>query len=289
MPEGDTIHKLAARLREHIEGRCLDGLWLRERGWLEVFGGSRVDEVAAIGKHLLVVIRSERTRPTRWILHVHLGMRGRWSVVSPDDAAARSRHPARVRLAVAGREWVATRTSVAELLRPGELEAHPTLSRLGPDLLDGPLDLDRIVQRARAYDPRTVSDLLLDQRIACGLGNVYRNELLFLAGLPPTAPTVDVSDEAIRRLYARGGELLRANLGGWRRTTTRRVTPEEPLRRGEPRSFVYGRKELPCLRCQRSIRASRVGDMARATYWCPSCQAHRPLPLVRAEGKWLEQ
>ena len=77
--------------------------------------------------------------------------------------------------------------------------------------------------------------------------------------------TVAVSDEAIRRLYARGGELLRANLGGWRRTTTRRVTPDEPLRRGEPRSFVYGRKGLPCLRCQRSIRASRWLTRSRSS------------------------
>jgi len=89
VPEGDTVHKLARALARDVEGRPLEGLWLRDRGWVELLAGRRVREVAALGKHLLVAVgpsaepagapleAADRTSDD-WVLHVHLGMNGRF-------------------------------------------------------------------------------------------------------------------------------------------------------------------------------------------------------------------
>ena len=76
MPEGDTIHKLAAAMRPALESRPLEGVWLRDRGWLEPLAGLPVLEVSALGKHLLVALGAASAY-TPWVLHVHLGMRSR--------------------------------------------------------------------------------------------------------------------------------------------------------------------------------------------------------------------
>ena len=117
-----------------------------------------------------------------------------------------------------------------------------------------------------------MSDLLLDQRVACGIGNVYRCEVLFLEHLHPEAPAASLSDRDLAALYRLARRLMRQNLGGWRRTTVRAVDREHPTRPGETRLFVYGREGLPCLRCNTPVRSSRTGDAARATWWCPRCQ-----------------
>ena len=191
------------------------------------------------------------------------------------DARPPGSEPA-LRLELRERAWVFRRTARAELLRAIDLAQHPALSRLGPDLLDREFDLAAVVRRARAREPRSVGELLLDQRVACGMGNVYKSEVLFLAGLAPETPVSRVPDETLRWLYATARQLLQQNLGGWRRTTTRKVDAQHPLLRGEPRTFVYGRAGQPCLRCQATVRASRLGDAARSTFWCPRCQPRRP-------------
>lgn len=279
MPEGDTIHKLAARLRPDLEGELLDTLWLRDRGEVAALAGSRVLEIAVLGKHLLLELEAPRAAATRWILHVHLGMHGRWERADPSGAWRRPIRQASLRLergrpGLAGESiaWACFRAARAELLRPIDFAHHPTLTRLGPDLLAPALDLPAILRRARRHAPPSVTDLLLDQRIACGLGNVYRNEVLFLEGLHPATPFASLSDETLTRLYRRARTLMQTNLGAWRRTTTRVVSEAAPLRRGEPRTWVHGRHGQGCLRCPRAIRVTRTGDAARATWWCPGCQ-----------------
>ncbi len=280
MPEGDTLHKLAAGLRPQAEGRPLSGLWLRDRGWVEEAPGWLVEEISALGKHLLVALRpAELEAPLahargRQVLHVHLGMHGR---VRAYDPRADGGHPSEtaLRLELGDRAWRFRRTATAELLRGIDLAQHPSLSRLGPDLLEHDLDLDAVIARARQVEPRTVSDLLLDQRVACGIGNVYRCEALFLEGSNPWTKAAEVDDALLRRLYTRARTLMRWNLGPWRRTTVRPVDATRPLRRGERRTWVYGRAGFACLRCQTELRASRAGDAARATFWCPRCQPRR--------------
>ncbi len=272
MPEGDTVHKLARALAPELEARPLRGLWLRDRGWLAPLAGHTVCEVSALGKHLLVGLAPPGGERAAWVLHVHLGMKGRWDRYREGEAWRRPIHQASVRLEAPARSYVCFRAARAEVLRPPALALHPTLSRLGPDLVADRLDLRRVVARARAREPRSAAELLLDQRVACGIGNVYKSEVLFLEGVHPRTSVAALPDAALGRLYARARTLLRANLGGWRRTTLRSVTPASLPAPGEPRLWVYGRGGEPCRRCGAAIRGARVGDEARSSFWCPGCQ-----------------
>jgi len=301
VPEGDTVHKLAAALGDALLERHLRGLWLRDRGWLAPLEGLAVLDVAARGKHLLMALGDSEKRRPAWVLHTHLGMRGRWHRIdvgasreephvdggADSDAAAgpppghEASSPvpeaipgaATACLEADGFRYVCSRTAVAEMLRAVDLALHPALSHLGPDLLDPPLPFADIVGRARTREPRSAAELLLDQTVACGIGNVYKSEVLFLEGIHPAAPPTRLPDVRIEALYRRAAELLAWNLGGWPRTTVRRVAPGRLPRPGEPRVWVYGRAGAPCLRCGARIREARLGDGARSTYWCGRCQA----------------
>ena len=276
MPEGDTVHKIAARFRATLVGHRLDALWVPDRGPVDALRGARIRDVSAVGKHLVIELGAPDApagATGRWFVHVHLGMWGRWHRYGLGERWRRRPADARIRLGVGGHDWVCFRAARAELLRRVDLETHPSITRLGPDLLDHRFDVEAVLARVPGAGARSVSDLLLDQRVACGIGNVYRNEILFLEALPPDTSVAALDAPTLRRLYRRARALMRANLGGWKRTTTRPVSKTRPLRPGEPRAWVYGRAGRPCLRCETPIRGGRQGDQARATYWCPRCQS----------------
>jgi endonuclease-8 len=109
-------------------------------------------------------------------------------------------------------------------------------------------------------------DVLLDQGVASGIGNVYKSELLFLEGLRPLAPLGEVPDRALAGLYREARRLLAANLGGGPRRTRFARGPGERL-------WVYGRRGRPCYRCTATVEGARLGRHLRITYWCPRCQA----------------
>jgi endonuclease-8 len=272
VPEGDTVHKLAAAFRPLLVGERVASLWLRRVGDVPAAAGERIDEVAALGKHFLIAIGA------RQVLHVHLGLHGSWHRYRAGEAWHRDRDAAWLRLATAEWELVCFRPKVAELVARAELRSHPVLSRLGPDLLAADVDWDEILERARRRAPETVGDLLFDQSIACGIGNAFKNEILFLAGLHPDTPPAALSGEALVGLFRTGRELLGRNLGGGPRTTTRPVNPGERWPAGEPRYFVFERTGEPCLRCGTPIELFRQGDYATLTYLCPRCQPAERLP-----------
>ncbi|MEW6280375.1 MAG: hypothetical protein AB1758_17225, partial [Candidatus Eremiobacterota bacterium] len=173
----------------------------------------------------------------------------------------------------------------AELLPLRDLPLHRPL-QLGPDLLSPEPDLAEVARRALADPSRPVAEVLLDQRVAAGLGNAYKSELCFLGpypgdlregdfwrpnrGVQPWEAVGTLGFEGAASLFARGRDALRANLGGWPRTTTwdRR---REPDRRG-PTHWVYARAGKPCLRCGQAIQSRLWGADARVTCWCPACQ-----------------
>lgn len=266
MPEGDTIHKLALRLRPALVGKKIEKLWLRDRGDVAEFTGVAIEEVVALGKHLLIALGP------RHVFHGHLGMNGKWLGFRHGERWSRSAATAVARIDTEDGSFVCFRAPVAELLRRIDLSAHPVLSRLGPDLLADDVDFARIVHRARNSDAREIADLLLDQRVACGIGNVYKSELLFLARIHPWTPAAAPSDGQIEDLFRSARALMLRNLGDWKRTTVAEVRPDQPWPRELPRVFVYGRSGEPCLRCRAPIASKRQGDAARTTYWCVCCQ-----------------
>ena len=239
MPEGDSLHRAAERLRI-LEGQVVAAESPHPRaaalGVAERIDGRTLERVEAIGKNLLltfdggVVVRS------------HLRMRGRWHV-----------RPAGAR--VRGRPWLVLRgRDVEALLWHGpvlELGDGATAA-LGPDIMAVPPELDTMLGRLRGADQRReLGEALLDQRLVAGIGNMWKAEGLFRARLSPWARLEEVSDGDLRRLLALTSEAMRSP-------------------RTRPR--VYGRAGRPCPECATPVAIRRQGDAARSTYWCPSCQ-----------------
>jgi len=242
VPEGDSLHRAAARLAPLVGERlAVEARHGRARvlGIAERLDGRRLEAVEAVGKNLLL------TWEGGLVLRSHLRMKGRWRV-------------ARAGARILGMPWLVLTGSrlQAVLSGGGELELttgpNPRVARLGPDVMLDPPDLDGMVARLRATDQgRELGDALLDQRLVAGIGNMWKAEGLFRAGVSPWARLRDVPDEDLRRVLAETSAAMRS---------------------GRARRLVYDRAGLPCARCTTPIAAWRQGDDARTAFWCPTCQ-----------------
>lgn len=215
--------------------------------------GRTVEGVEAQAKHLLVRFSGGLT------LHTHMRMTGSWHVYSAGERWRKPGWQARVVLEAGDRVAVCFNAPVVELLGQRDEAAHPSLSRLGPDVLKPPLDLDEVRRRASSLlAPETpVGDLLLDQRVLSGVGNIYRCEALFLGRTHPETPW---SDAPVDDLVTTAARLM----AGQARPGASRYQP-----------WVYGRTGRPCRRCRTLITSARTGRDARTAHWCPSCQPCR--------------
>jgi endonuclease-8 len=265
MPEGDTVHRVARVLGRELEGRVVDRLVVHDRGEVREAAGARVEGVEPLGKHMFIHLSSG------WSLRVHLGMHGKWRRLHVRQKRPRS---ATVEIESGTVAYVCHRAYRADLVRTGSARRHPKVARLGPDLLADPPDIDAAVRRARhpSHAGREVGDLLLDQRVAAGIGNVYKSEVLFECGIDPRARIGNLDEAELRGIYEKAAHLMRLNLLTRRRTHVplrRRPTPSSQ------RLWVYGRAGDPCLDCGTPVQRFLQGDMGRSTYHCPSCQPRR--------------
>jgi endonuclease-8 len=202
--EGDTIHRIAAELRSSLVGHRVVSSSIAYGVRTLVPTGTLVREVMARGKHLLIRFDVDR-------VSTHLGMHGVWRILPP--GGRNGRVPLRVAIQVQGAKAVCIAAPVVEVLPERALSVHPVLSALGPDLCDPEPDLDEVVARfARLVEPGAeIALTLLDQRIASGIGNVYKSEVLFAERLDPFTRADALSSERVRALYGTASRLLRAN------------------------------------------------------------------------------
>lgn len=254
MAEGDSILRLARRLDAALGGsevavrapgrRRPDGL---APGRID---GSTLTAVESRGKHLLLRFSGGL------VLHSHLGMRGSWALQAPGE---RWRGPA-------ASAWIAISSGAAEavnfngtsmrIVREAELARDPRLARLGSDILEPGLDPREAAAGLRGAGPGTeLGDALLDQTLLAGIGNIFKSEGCFAAGLDPWRRIGDLSGAELGRVAAATRELMLAAVESGR----------QPAR-------VYRRSGRPCPRCRVPIRSRAQGDEARITYWCPGCQ-----------------
>lgn len=263
MPEGDTIFRAARSLGVWLEGREITGARSqRARVAAERLVGQRVEKVEARAKHLLIRFTSGD------VLHTHMRMTGSWHVYRAGERWRKPGWQARVVLEAGARVAVCFEAPVVELLSAAELDRHRSLSGLGPDVLVDPFDVDEVCRRvARQPADRPVGDLLLDQRIVSGIGNIYRCESLFLAGVHPATPRTALEEPALRALVETASQLMRANLEPAQGFGRRFAPPGGPAG-----AWVYGRGGRPCYRCRSAVRVERTGDPPRDVWWCPSCQ-----------------
>jgi endonuclease-8 len=207
--------------------------------------GRRLESVETVGKNLLLRFEGGA------VLRSHLRMTGRWRL-EPRGAKR------------VGRPWLVLRGATHEgVLWNGpilELGTGDVKRRLGPDVLDEPLELDAIVRNLRATDQsRELGVALLDQRLVAGIGNMWKAEALWEVKLSPWSRLRELSDDELRNGVEAAARLMRKG-----------------LETGRPGRNVYRRQVCP--RCGGRISSRGQGDDNRTTYWCPACQAGNVRP-----------
>jgi endonuclease-8 len=266
VPEGDSVHLLAERLRRHLDGRTVVRSDLRVPQHATVdLAGRRVLGHETHGKHLLT--RFSGASSDGLTLHTHLRMDGSWTVIGPGRRLPRRLwDDVRVVLEVdTGQTAHGLLLPVVDVLRTRD-EAS-VVGHLGPDPLRPDWDEAEAVRRISAEPEVPVARALLDQTKVAGWGNLWANELCFLRGVSPWTPVGDLDVAALVRLGARALRHSARVPGAYQVTTGDR-------RRGE-QHYVAGRARRPCVRCGTTVRVVDAVDGdpgARRTWWCPRCQ-----------------
>lgn len=244
MPEGDALHRAAARLQVLI-GHPVEASSPNPRGLAtgvaRAVDGRVLESVEAVGKHLLLRFEDGVT------LRSHLRMNGRWRVRARNDRPWR------------GSPWLVLATprfEAAQWNGPVLRLDDGRAARLGPDLLARTSRVADVVSGLRRADPRRfLGDVLVDQRIVSGIGNIWLAELLWQARLSPWLPLGDATDEELVAGLTWARAAMLASVGGTR----------------SPRA-VYRRTGRPCPRCGAPVRSRGLGDANRTAYWCEACQ-----------------
>ena len=266
MPEGDSIHWLAEKIRRAALHKTVRAFSARDIA--DALGatvvGRVVAEVSARGKNLLIVLDDGRA------IHIHLRMLGRVTVHAPRDAGARgsgTKRPSSSQLVIEvdGATIRGNRIPVLRLLRKGTMSRAPGLSDLGPDLLGASFDERLALGRLRALADKAIGEAILDQRALAGIGNIYKSEVLFLEKIDPRATVASLTDRALLDIMRRARTLLARNVRRGPRVT-------RPSLAG-PRTWVYLRARKACFSCGAAIVRIRQGKPpGRSTYYCPRCQ-----------------
>lgn len=272
MPESDTIYRAAQTLQRALAGATVSGFRSVYPALTRIdhdssLSGRTIESVRSIGKHLLMAFSGDLT------LHTHMRMHGTWHVYKPFERWHRPGHDMRIVIDTERFVAVGFNIPVAELLTGDELARHPTIQALGPDLTDPMFDGAEALRRARTRAAERVHETLLDQRVISGIGNVFKSEVLFAAGVNPFTPTAAIDDARFERILAVARRQMAMSIAPRARTlspasgrrTTGSLDPNEKL-------WVYGRSGKPCRVCATPIRSKLTGHDARLTYWCPRCQ-----------------
>ena len=301
MPEGDIVARVARRLNEVTAGQVLTRGELRWPTLGDVdLTGARVTEHASVGKHLLTRLEDGRT------LRTHLRMEGYWRIHETPAAPSirtgrRTPEPAaspdvRCVLATTRFTCVAHRLGMMDLV-PTRRE-HELIGHLGPDLLDPALDVPAAAARILAQGPRPIGEVLLDQRVVCGVGTIYLAETLWRLGIHPWTPAGSLGGRA-GDVVATASALLARSVAAPYPTATGHPPPGTgatdapgagtgtgtvPGRGGRPApargapegqpTYVHGHSGRACPRCGDAVVVRLIGPPAqqRPAYFCPTCQ-----------------
>lgn len=266
MPEGDTIFRAAQTLQKAFAGKRVERFetvfpQLSRVDADAPIAGRTIDRVSAVGKHLLITFSGALT------LRTHMRMNGSWHIYRRGERWHKSRHSMRIIIETADFEAVGFNIPEAEFVDPSTARE---LVRLGPDLLAPSFDLDKAVERMEALGGDEIADVLLNQTVATGIGNVFKSEILFVCRINPFVKSGELSRAQLAQLMATARKQLRENVleapEAKMRRTTMRSNPAERL-------WVYGRGSRPCRVCGTAVKRQLQGRHSRPTYWCPSCQA----------------
>jgi endonuclease VIII len=294
MPEGNEIHRWAERHTAAFAGRPVrvDGPQGRFTD-ADLLDGRKLVKVMAVGKHLGYDFGKDR------ILHIHLGLQGDFTEGSGplpevkgalrlrmwnDGAVKRPAAPGVSKrhgwyseddgtghIAPEKVAWVELRGPMDCTVYTQEMW-EKLLTRLGPDPLngDGP---EKMIARV-AKSKKTIGELLMDQEVVAGVGNIFRAELLYRAKQNPFTPGKEVEENTLRSIWKDAGVLMKAGMVDRRIVTTRPADrphgAETPVLKEEAH-YVYRRNGKPCWVCETKILTKVMAG--RNLFWCPVCQA----------------
>lgn len=278
MPEGDTIYRAARALQRAIEGKVVTGF---ETGLAKLARaedeatliGRVVEKVESRGKWLLIYFSGDL------ILVTHMLMSGSWHLYRTGERWRMGRNRMRVVIRTADWEAVAFNVPIAEFHTARSLERHSQIPKLGPDILAEEFTVEDGVSKLREYGAQNpdaeIAVVLLNQRVLAGLGNVYKSEVAFAAGVNPFRAMRTITQREMETMVDFAQRYMKANVAdgkgdgivtytGGRRTT-------HAMHR-EERLWVYRRQGQECRRCGATVMMRKQGVQARSTYWCPECQ-----------------
>lgn len=271
MPEGDTIHRAARTLDRVLSGQPITRFESPFPALTRVdvdrsITGRVVESVYARGKHLVIALSGDL------FLHTHMRMNGSWHVYPAGEPWRRPVRDMRVLIETPRAVAVGFNIPIAEFLTGREMARHRQLRALGPDLLEPRFDRAEALRRLTGRPDVAIADALLDQRVVAGIGNVFKSEVLFAAGVYPFTPVRELRSDALETILDVAARQLRLNVAarpGWPMGPSRRTTGSlDPAKK----LWVYGRGGEACRRCGRLIQTKKTGPDARLTYWCPRCQ-----------------
>jgi endonuclease VIII len=278
MPEGDTIYRAARALQKAVGGKVVTGF---ETGLAKLAGvnddaplvGRVVEKVESRGKWCLIYFSGDL------ILVTHMLMSGSWHLYRTGERWQMGR--ARMRVVIRTADWdaVAFNVPVAEFHTARSLERSDKVPKLGPDVLSESFSVEAGLARLSAYARENpdaeVAVVLLNQHVLAGLGNVYKSEVAFAAGVNPFRAMRTITQREMELIVEFAQRYMKANVvdgatGGivtysGNRRTTHTMNREERL-------WVYRRQGKECRRCGTLVMMRRQGVQARSTYWCPGCQ-----------------
>lgn len=253
MAEGDTILRLARRFEATLLGETVAASAPNPRGKaarIEQLDGRTMETVWVHGKHLLLGFGELS-------LYSHLGMSGGWHFYRPGARWRRPRSSAWALLTGGGWEAVQFGGPTLQVGTTARLRRNPQLTRLGPDILAADFTPEAAIPAMRADPGRGLGDVLLDQHLVAGIGNIFKSEACFAARVDPWRPVGEVSDEELVAVLAAAREQMLAAVESGGRHSFR----------------VYKRRQGACPSCRGPISSRGQGDANRTTFWCPRCQS----------------
>ncbi len=278
MPEGDTIYRSARAMQRALGGKLCVGF---EAGLAPLarvnddapLAGRTIEKVEANGKWLLVHFSGDL------ILVTHMLMSGSWHLYKTGEKWWMGRDRMRAVIRTADWQAVAFNVPVAEFHTARSLARYSQIPKLGVDALSEGYTVEKGVAKLQEYGlahpEAEIAVVLLNQRVIAGLGNVYKSEVAFAAGVNPFRAMATMTDRELEVMAEVSQKWLKVNVidgagDGIVTYSGNRRTMNSSNR--EDRLWVYGRQGQECRRCGAVVQMRKQGEQARSTYWCGGCQ-----------------
>lgn len=277
MPEGDTIYRAARTLHRALSGSVVTGFEAAFAPLARIHDntpltGRTIEKVESRGKWLLIHFSGDL------ILLTHMRMSGSWHIYRVGEGWLKNRAHMRIVIRTENYEAVAFDVPVAQFHTAQSLARHTEIPQPNSDLARTDFDRDDARTRLRGQAQEEVGNVLLNQRIVAGIGNVFKSEICFVCGIDPFRTVGALSDTEIDALLDASRRLMQANVREHVPGAIVTYTgPRRTTRANDPaaRLWVYRREGRECRRCGATILKRKQGPDARSTYWCPECQPHK--------------